>query len=206
MKIIKKYSKKTYSRKVLSAKLKSVSEKNRKKYLLNRALLWLNYLWVIGAFLAVEVSVINTWPNVIRILISIFLAALFTILYSALIMKTVRYEKPYTLEEKARVKFFAPLRAYYGIRDEYITTKCYHSTEERFNKKDVLLYWYGDELRITVDLFHFANDVGCCVIPKNAFTFLNIKENGLICTVIKSNDFEMTLGHRAGTFLKKTQI
>ncbi len=100
-------------------------------------------------------------------------------------------------------KFPEPLRAHDGRGEDSVVTKCYTCTKSVFDKKDVILFFHGDEVRIMVDLFRSTHDLGCIAIPKQELMFSNVQRDDRVCTLIACPDFEMVLGYRAGTFLRK---
>lgn len=65
----------------------------------------------------------------------------------------------------------AALRQFYQFQEPYLVTKCYCSSDRRFDRHDVCIYMVEDELRITVNLhygfFDPQRDLGCyCMEPQ----------------------------------------
>lgn len=96
-----------------------------------------------------------------------------------------------------------PLKKYYKISDNYIVTKCYHSSDERLTNKDVLLFINDGKLGIVNDFTCTIKDFGCYEISRDELEYRYIDVNGLTATFIKCGDIEFTLGKRANPFIKK---
>ncbi len=211
--LIKRYSSEKLSRKAFSYRLKLSGKKYCRNYKIAKFLYKLNYLWLFLPLVAVMLHS-EDWDIslkgfvVILLMLLVVLVTVFVIIlpYSALVSKIFDYETPGQLNYKCIAEFTAPIREFYGIGSEYVTTKCYSCTKVNFDNKDVIVFRHGDQLRITVDLFHSIKDLGCYIIPIKDLSFSNIKKDGLVCTVITGKNFEMTVGYRAGTFLKRTII
>ncbi len=209
MQFIRKYRDERLAHKLFLFRLHCAGKQNLRNYRLRKALLYFNYVWLVAsgaltAFLTLNFSFYG--KSIVRTIITLFIALAIIIPYSLLIDRLFPFQLPPALKDESITKFTAPLRAYYGLGSEFVVTKCYRCTKMPFEKQDVLVYWHGAELRITIDFFHSPRDIGCCIIPKQALSFQNILEDGRTCTVISCPDFEMVLGYRAGTFLKKAQI
>ena len=100
------------------------------------------------------------------------------------------------------------LREYYELSDSCIVTKCYESTDKRFNKKDVCIFAVGDELRITVNLkngfFSEEKDLGCYAFSAEEISVSELQGDELVMTKLKSEDTVFLLGYRASRFIKKS--
>ncbi len=205
MKIIRKYKGNVLERKALRHKLKQ-SKKDYRNYVMQNIFLALNLLWlmiiteIIGA-LTSNLDFFGVGAVEFVIIFVIFFAV--AVPYNRFISGRFKYELPVRVSAETVAEFTAPIRDHYELGDDFVTTKCYHSSLSEFENKDVTLFWCGEELRITVDLFRSMRDIGCVLIPKDELSFSNTKKDGLVCTEIKTEGFEMLLGYRAGTFLRK---
>ncbi len=206
MKIIRKYSKEALWTKEYVQKIKSVGKKNYRYFRLHRFLSQGVYLWIL---VAVAIVVLfqkqASFPGKTAVSVVIGIGAFLglTIPYYLLLNKAFPHETVKQVTTAFVTEFTAPLRAHYGLGADFVVTKCYTCTKSVFDKKDVILFFHGDEVRIMVDLFRSTHDLGCIVIPKQELTFSNAQRDGRVCTVIACPKFEMVLGYRAGTFLRK---
>lgn len=68
----------------------------------------------------------------------------------------------------------AHLREFYGFREPFAVTKCFESTDRKFNRHDVCLFVVDGELRLTANLhygfFHPEKDLGCYAIQPQEIT------------------------------------
>ena len=107
-------------------------------------------------------------------------------------------------------KALISLRDYYGWTEPCIVTKCYDSSDKKFKNRDVCLYVFNNELRITADLKHgFSireNDLGCYVFNVDEFSLEQIQGEKFLITKLKSEDLVFHLGRRAKGFIEKRFI
>ncbi len=98
------------------------------------------------------------------------------------------------------------LRAYYGIKEPYLITKCYEASDKRFTKKDICLYFAGGELRITADLvngFQKAyKDIGCYAMTADELAVRSVPYENRYATELVAGDTHFLLGSRARKFIK----
>lgn len=138
-------------------------------------------------------------------------ASLFEIL-SALYSEKNRYV-PISLSELA----VEPFRDYYGYTEPNVVTKCFVSSDKKFSKKDVCLFWGKDgTLRLAADLrngfLRASFDLGCYVFEKDEYECIsaakseyNIEETDREnrCLLLKAENVCFILGKRAFSFLQK---
>ena len=94
----------------------------------------------------------------------------------------------YTMPEMKR-KIFSEacshLRAYYGLQEPYILTKCFDSSDQNFVNHDVCIFVAGGELRITADLkngfLYGERDLGCYAFGAEEISLFKKQEAGGIC-------------------------
>ena len=102
------------------------------------------------------------------------------------------------------------LREYYGWTQPCIVTKCYESSDKKFNKRDVCIFLVGDELRITADLKHGFSirekDLGCYAFKADDIALEHIQGEKFLITKFKSEDLVFLLGRRAKGFIEKRFI
>ena len=104
------------------------------------------------------------------------------------------------------VKACEHLREYYGLCEPCIVTKCYNSSEKRFNNHDVCIFVVGDELRITTNLkdgfFHSEKDLGCYCFKADEITVSKEQGERFLIAKLSSNDLYFELGYRAKGFIE----
>lgn len=102
------------------------------------------------------------------------------------------------------------LREYYGWTEPCIVTKCYESSDKKFNNRDVCIFLVDEELRITADLKHgFSireNDPGCYTFKVNEFSLEQFQREEILITKFKSDGVAFHLGRRAKGFIEKRFI
>ncbi len=192
----------------LSPLLKERLRRNDRSRLRLKRLLPENLLWLAPAAIITRLATASfDFPGmlVVKVIIGFYLFLAMAFFYSLLIEKAFRVEPPAKVRNDCIADFTAPIRAFYGIGSDFITTKCFLCSIAPFAGKDVLLFRHGEELRITVDLFHSPRDLGCCVISREELSFFETEEGGRMRTRIACEGFEMLLGQKAGRFLKRTQ-
>ena len=101
----------------------------------------------------------------------------------------------------------AHLREYYGLQEPCIVTKCYKSSDERFNMHDVCIFFVDDELRITTNLkygfFHSKNDLGCYAFRLDEISLAKSQDEKILIAELKSGEVVFLLGYRAKAFIEK---
>ena len=99
------------------------------------------------------------------------------------------------------------LRDYYQLQEPYLITKCFDSTDKKFENHDVCIFVVGDELRITTDLvrgfLHGERDLGCYAFKKEEITLSKQNVGNHLIAELKANNIVFLLGYRAKGFIDK---
>ena len=99
------------------------------------------------------------------------------------------------------------LRDYYQLQEPYLRTKCFESTDKKFENHDVCIFVVGDELRITTDLvrgfLHGERDLGCYAFKKEEITLSKHNDGNHLIAELKANKIVFLLGYRAKGFINK---
>lgn len=119
----------------------------------------------------------------------------------------------YTMPEMKR-KIFSEacshLRAYYGLQEPYILTKCFDSSDQNFVNHDVCIFVAGDELRITADLkngfLYGERDLGCYAFRAEEILLSKKQEAGRLIVELKAEGVVFLLGYRAKSFIQKNYL
>jgi len=100
------------------------------------------------------------------------------------------------------------LRDYYQLQEPYLITKCFASTDKKFENHDVCIFVVGDELRITTDLvrgfLHGERDLGCYAFKKEEITLSKQNVGNHLIAELKANNIVFLLGYRAKGFIDKS--
>lgn len=191
--------------------LSKISTRNLQINKLIRYALLILYFLLVGALIALTVSVSRlldgVWSGLFIALMVIMIlllpAAVLIVVYQCIYKKlpSVTY-KALTAETIRNIT--KPMVEYYRIPSVYVVTKCYSCTEADVENKDVIVFVYDGKLRIVNDLFHSFKDFGCYEIDYKDLTYFNTVDNGIVKTTIKTADGEFILGYKAKTFIKKS--
>lgn len=104
-------------------------------------------------------------------------------------------------------KACAHLRAYYGLQEPYLLTKCFGASDPKFRDHDVCLFIVGDELRITTDLIngflHGSRDLGCYAFKRDEITLTKQHCGDQLIVELLAGDTVFLLGYRAKGFIEK---
>ena len=100
------------------------------------------------------------------------------------------------------------LRDYYQLQEPYLITKCFDSTDKKFENHDVCIFVVGDELRITTDLvrgfLHGERDLVCYAFKKEEITLSKQNVGNHLIAELKANNIVFLLGYRAKGFIDKS--
>ena len=100
------------------------------------------------------------------------------------------------------------LRDYYQLQEPYLITKCFDSTDKKFENHDVCIFVVGDELRITTDLvrgfLYGERDLGCYAFKKEEITLSKQNVGNHLIAELKANNIVFLLGYRAKGFIDKS--
>lgn len=99
------------------------------------------------------------------------------------------------------------LREYYGLGETYLVTKCYESSDEKFNNHDVCIFVVDKELRITANLqygfLHGERDLGCYTFTADEISLSKIETEKLLIAELNCGGTYFRLGYRAKGFIEK---
>lgn len=108
--------------------------------------------------------------------------------------------------QEAQYEACGVLRDYYRFREPFLVTKCYHSTDRRFSRHDVCLYFVEEELRITANLhygfFRPERDLGCYVLGRQELRLTKGTYHDRAAVELQAGELTFCLGQRAGAFLE----
>lgn len=105
-----------------------------------------------------------------------------------------------------RSKGCEQLREYYGFHKPFLVTKCFDSSDRRFRRHDVCLFFVDGELRLTVNLhygfFDSERDLGCYAFRREELQLQSVPHAGHPAAELKCGDTVFLLGIRAEKFIR----
>lgn len=213
---MKKYKYPFYNRIVKNIKrerLKRLDKINKRNLRINKFIGYafsILYFLLVGALITLTVRksklLDGVWAGLfvafMGVMIIILPVVVLIVVYQCIYKKipSVTY-KDLTVESIRNIT--KTLVEYYKVSSNYVITKCYSCTEVDIENKDVIVFVYDGKLRIVNDLFHSLKDFGCYEFDYKDFTCFNIVDNGIVKTIIKTDDCEFILGYKAKTFIRK---
>ena len=98
------------------------------------------------------------------------------------------------------------LRKYYELQEPFLVTKCYASSDRKFDRHDVCLFIVDDELRITAnlhyDFFDPKRDLGCYELTRQEIRLQDTEHKDRPAVQLQAEDLTFTLGCRAKAFIE----
>lgn len=99
------------------------------------------------------------------------------------------------------------LRAYYGLIEPCLVTKCLDATDRKFIHHDICLFVVGDELRLTTNLkngvFAGDKDLGCYAFTRDELTVTPVAREHYTAAELTADGMTFCLGIRAERFIRK---
>ena len=133
---------------------------------------------------------------------SIFVAGLVVSPITKKAEKMRTYPNPSRFDKSALL-----LRERYGWNEPCVVTKCYDSSDRRFQNRDVCLFCVDNELRLTIDLKHGFSikevDLGCYAWSLDELSVELIQGENYLITELKSTDVFFHLGRRAKGYIER---
>jgi len=211
---------------VFNEQIKSLNKKKRKKYKRQKLFkILLFFLWLIvvltGIFCFIslsnlitvsgEKSLVNILLKILRLLIipiGIFITLIFSVFIIGKISDKIDWLKIPEKTKEIIKNACEQLRKFYGFNSPFIVTKCYSSSNERFIRQDVCLFFKDNKIRITKDIYNGftkgINDLGCYEFELREIEINYIIFNNKTATEIISENMNFILGKRAKFFIEKS--
>lgn len=99
------------------------------------------------------------------------------------------------------------LREYYEFQEPFLVTKCYRSSDRRFDRHDVCIFIVNDHLRICANLhygfFSPERDLGCYELARQEILIQNSQFKDRSALELQAGDLTFLLGYRAKPFIEK---
>ncbi len=118
-------------------------------------------------------------------------------------LKHIRRERLHEITRKAAEH----LREFYGLREPYIVTKCYDSSDRKFKNKDVCIFERDGEIRIMRFLDNALNlgecDIGCYAFENGEISLAYGEYKGKTAAELAVGEAKFTLAARAKPFVEK---
>ena len=102
------------------------------------------------------------------------------------------------------------LRAFYGLQEPYIVTKCYDSSDQRFKNHDICLFLTDGELRLTANLtsgfLDMSRDLGCYAFVPGEIELSACRAGDRPAVEIRCGEVAFLLGQRAKSFVEQILV
>lgn len=101
----------------------------------------------------------------------------------------------------------AELRMFYQFQEPFLVTKCYRSSDRRFDRHDVCMFAVGDELRITANLhygfFDPKRDLGCYCLTRDEIVLSDTQYKDRPAVELQAEGVSFVLAAQAAAYIKK---
>lgn len=91
----------------------------------------------------------------------------------------------------------------YGIKDDYLISKCFRCSNTVFNNHDVIIYKHNNLLRITNNLFFSQKDIGFYEFDFSEITISYEYENNKRLAILRCDNFEMVFPMKVKPYIVK---
>ena len=148
-----------------------------------------------------------------KIIIAFFLSILggfLALIITTPVQRKLESYKIPALKKDIFRKACAHLREYYGLKEPFILTKCFDSTDRKFRDHDVCIFIVDSELRITTDLIngflYGERDLGCYTFKADEITLTKQHHKDRLAIELKSGDTVFLLGYRAMGYIRSNLL
>lgn len=136
---------------------------------------------------------------------SLFVAPLIGALAAIPFWRSNRNEETHVRQQFMRLAC-QHLRKYYELQEPFLVTKCYASSDRKFDRHDVCLFIVDDELRITANLhygfFDPKRDLGCYGLTRQEICLQDTEHKARPAVQLQAENLTFTLGRRAKAFIE----
>lgn len=158
------------------------------------------FLWII------EDIILKGFLRLIAIILSAIVGAII-----AMPIWNVAYSKHKSVVKSEKRRLLAHscliLREFYGVQSPFIVTKCFESSDRKFNDHDLCIFAVGEELRITTNLdygfFNPQKDLGCYAFDRGEIVFEQKQVGDRATVELRAGDVSFLLGQRAYGFIRE---
>lgn len=137
----------------------------------------------------------------------LFVSGILAYVLTSPLWRKVAALEPGAVKRELYTKACAHLRAYYGLKEPYIVTKCFDAADPKFKNHDVCIFVANGELRITTDLvrgfLHGERDLGCYAFRKPELTLSKRQEGNQLMVELNTDRTVFVLGYRAKGFIEQ---
>lgn len=174
-------------------------------------------VWVAGAFLIIQyvtMELEGLWDAILRMVLFIVLSCAVLLAgpllgawaANRLWKRMDRHSKQVSRELKE--EGCRRIREFYGFGKPFLVTKCFESTDRKFRRHDVCLFFSDGTLRLSANLYYpmFApeKDLGCYILEKGEFTLTQVGRGSTAATELRAGDTVFLLGSRAKEWIDRT--
>lgn len=156
-----------------------------------------------GVFGAILYSLGHVAWAIIALILSAILGA---VAATPLWTKVASHEK--ALRRRLLSQACQYLRSFYQFQEPFLVTKCYCSSDRRFDRHDICLFTVDGKLRLTANLhygfFDPARDLGCYEFDPEELSLCNDEYKSRAALKLQAGETTFLLGQRAKSFIQKT--
>lgn len=176
-------------------------------------------VWVAGAFLIIQYvtrELNGLWDAILRMVLSIvlscavFLAGPLLGAWAANRLWKRMDRNNRQISRKLKEEGCRAIRAFYGFSKPFLVTKCFDSTDRKFRRHDVCLFFADGTLRLSANLhypmFDPERDLGCYIFEEGEYTLTQVDRGGSAATELRSGETVFLLGSRAMEWIGREEI
>lgn len=116
----------------------------------------------------------------------------------------ISYSFP-NLTKEYRAILSNDMKKFYGLNDTYLITKCFFSTDKKFNNHDICIFKVGNEIRITTNIvygfLHNHCELGCYSISFDELKLYKDDYNNKRVAVLKFGKEKFVIGIKAYAYI-----
>ncbi len=184
-------------RKTISERIKKYNKNQKRNYYISKVMIYTAIIFFFILMASIIYFAVNMYDyidnNIIATILSVLLWVIFipvpgiisSIIFTPL-FKLFPYNSLPGITPQMINKVTKPLRDFYKVPNEYIITKCYHSTDKKLINKDILLFINNESIRVVNNFYSSTKDFGCYEFKLDEIEFYNKKINSRITTIIKN--------------------
>lgn len=158
------------------------------------------FLWII------EDIILKSFLRLVAIILSAIVGAMF-----AMPIWNVAYSKHKSVVKSEKRRLLSHscliLREFYELCEPFVVTKCFESSDRKFNDHDLCIFAVGEELRITTNLdygfFNPQKDLGCYAFERDEIILEQKQVDDHTAVELRAGEVSFLLGQRAYGFIRE---
>lgn len=155
-----------------------------------------------GVFGAILYGLSHVAWAIITLILSVILGAV-----AATPLWTKRESAEKELRRQLLSQACQSLRSFYQFQEPFLVTKCYCSSDRRFDRHDICLFTVDGKLRLTANLhygfFDPARDLGCYEFDPEEISLCSGEYKSRAALKLQAGETTFLLGQQAKSFIQK---